>query len=437
MDNSIYYTRKTKWGKIRSDRPPTAIRVRCVILAVICFFVAIFMCFFTLEMVSSDYYDLGVGTIFLLVTIVVCYLCLGVFFAVGYKRLPIEHQKLCDGVKRERAKEAAFRKTHPNFEDEEFYKELRSIKITSLDSEANIARALLYARNKGLNLTKNELIKRFETGKRDVEQHEKQKELNALKAEEEKQVKTISRYARLTGLNKTLRMIEDLRKECQEIISECEAQERSIQQSGHLYYTANKAKEGNWALFGGIASGIAGGAAGLATAMEIQHQNDEIRNQNRELSKAVAQENVYYLNKIWEIKYSVLSKLERLDKANECAKMLLTKFPNQKKLLAMIDPVVKNIQNSPTGAVKVTVELHPAKDLIIYDNVEAVVDGSIQVILNKGGECVGTAMCVIELGGLQKTQVCTCISTKITQQVDTYEVEFAPNHLCVLEKAKF
>ena len=40
-------------------------------------------------------------------------------------------------------------------------------------------------------------------------------------------------------------------------------------------------EEIDWATLGGIASGIAGGAAGVAVAMDAQIKNAEIRAQNR------------------------------------------------------------------------------------------------------------------------------------------------------------
>lgn len=52
--------------------------------------------------------------------------------------------------------------------------------------------------------------------------------------------------------------------------------------------SASQQKEKDWAVHGGIANGIAGPAAGVATAINIQAQNAQIRAQNKANLQAYA-----------------------------------------------------------------------------------------------------------------------------------------------------
>lgn len=55
---------------------------------------------------------------------------------------------------------------------------------------------------------------------------------------------------------------------------------KTLRAGAQAIMSASQQKEHDWAIHGGIASGIAGPAAGLAAAADIQAKNAQIRAQN-------------------------------------------------------------------------------------------------------------------------------------------------------------
>ena len=434
--NGFVYTKETSYGTFRSNQAPTFLKGTLIFCAIFFFGIAL-LSILLLYAYASSTEDMKE---FLYVFIVV-FLMFGGFGLLSLrcvKKLNAAYKEFC-----EEAKEMIdqYKKAHPHLEQEKFFKSVRAAGINSLNSEADIARLLLFAKNNGIAKERDELIKDFNIGKQDVEQQENEAQLSALRKEEETLEKKYTRDAETIGLEKHLAICRDQCEEETAYIASLEQKSNAIHQGAEAAYQLNKGNESSWALHGGIASGIAGGAAGLAVAADIQQKNANIQQQNRQLAQSIAALEIAANSRTWDAQVSAKKRIKQWQKKEEISKMLLTDFVDEDKLLSMLKPQVVSLQQSKTGAVALKIEIHAPSNFYIYENVEAAIDGSIAVFLKKDDKIVGTTFCVAGFGGYSQNfkypRKYDCICTNVSEKADTYEVSFAPNHLWAVEKKDF
>lgn len=341
---------------------------------------------------------------------------------------------------REKAAHQKYLQEHPYLEAENLFKQARDAGIPNLDSKANISRLLLYAKNNGITTSQAEIIEQFNLGRQYVERHEAreqaQQELDRLEKLREQERELSKQYtycANCTDQDKSIQVCQDKIREAENIIYQCEQDEASVRNGGEATYLLGHQKESSWAVHGGIASGIAGGAAGLAVAADVERRNQEKRHQNKQLLKGIATLSVMQLEKIWDRKHGAESNLAHWTAKLKEAKMLLCEKLDQNELLAMLHPSVEKVEITETGAVKLDIKLHSTPNLIIFDEIKAVVDGSIEVLLKVDGEVVGSAVCVLPYGGMTNSATAKCICCKPEKQAKEYTFDFAPNHLWAVE----
>lgn len=243
-------------------------------------------------------------------------------------------------------------------------------------------------------------------------------------------------FAEYTDREKSIRYCENKVEECTRIIWECDSDEQAVRRGAEATYLLGKRHESSWAIHGGIASGIAGGAAGVAAALDTERRNQEKRQQNAALAQSIAALNVMQLEKIWNRQRSAEQDLNYWTAELKASQVLLSQKLNQQKLLDMLHPDVKNVEITETGAVKLKIGLHSTPNLIIYDSIKAVVDGSIKVLLKVGDEVVGSAVCVLPYGGMTSYATVNGICCKPKNQSKEYTFDFAPNHLWAVETKK-
>ena len=75
----------------------------------------------------------------------------------------------------EQAKQRAFEEKHPHYEAEQFYKGARDAGLSEVETSAGRARLMLYAKNKGLQLTETQAVEQFLLGQSEVERLKEQK----------------------------------------------------------------------------------------------------------------------------------------------------------------------------------------------------------------------------------------------------------------------
>ena len=189
-------------------------------------------------------------------------------------------------------------------------------------------------------------------------------------------------------------------------------------------------KEHDWATHGGIASGIAGPAAGVATALDIQAKNAKIREQNAQMMPYVAMVTSNYSNTAagYREEYNryasdlraTNTKLVASDSKEEVMKHIVIDNPNY------------NV--SKTGAVTVTAKFSIDPNYRIFNTTKPTIDGYMACRLMKNGTCVGSAYFVFPVEGIITPITLTAVCTKTTDPKASYELVFEADDVWAMEK---
>ena len=164
----------------------------------------------------------------------------------------------------------------------EFYKECLRQNIKDLSTPANIAKVELIAKQFGLS--KRNVQELFATGKamcQQQEDNEEQERLKQIRDDEEYTYRKLTKYSNLFGREKRIAMLTDKRNEWLQSSKSARLVQKAL-------VNASIQKEHDWATHGGLAAGVAGGAAGVAVAMDVQRKNAAIREQNAANLKAIS-----------------------------------------------------------------------------------------------------------------------------------------------------
>lgn len=381
------------------------------------------------EMMKSEAY--------MILPIIPFLVIIGIFLITRVKKLKefyIELKEEADiEFEQARVEREAYLKAHPYLEAEEFFKKARADGITDAETKAGAARLLLYARNNNISGTDEEIIKRFKIGKEYVIKFETLERLEALRKREYELFEHHTRYAAFSYGQKSIQYCQDKINQAQKIIYQCECDEESVRSGGEATYMLGKQKESSWALHGGIANGIAGGAAGIAVAVDTERRNIEKRQNNANLVSSIAAVSAMQLEKIYKRKNSAQNDVKYWKEKLEEAKLLLVGDYDNQQLIEMLKPEVKSYEVSETGAVTLKVEVHSTSELYIYDDVRAVVDGCIKVILKVDNEVVGSAVCVLPFGGMSCSTTVYGICLEPERRAQEYTFDFQPENLWVTE----
>ena len=194
MEENVYYTRMTNWGKIRSDKPPIGMMLLYRIMGVFMLLGSLIGIVF----VILNFKDVEDYAWFLLLVMPIG-AAMGYFFIHAAKKLKQAYEEFSEEIRKQQKKEAAaakkYRKEHPYLEAEEFFKQVRDAGIPNLDSKANVSRLLLYAKNNGITMSQEEIIKQYNLGKQYVEAHEAKERTEELHEQEEELSAQYTRYA--------------------------------------------------------------------------------------------------------------------------------------------------------------------------------------------------------------------------------------------------
>ena len=439
MEENTFYTRTTNWGKVRSDKPPVGMMLLYRIMGAFMLLGSLLGIVF----VILNFKDVEDYAWFLLLVMPIG-AAMGYFFLYAAKKLLQAHQALkeevCEELEEQQAAREEYLKAHPYPEAEEFFKQARDAGIPNLDSKANISRLLLFAKNNGITSSRTEIIDQYNLGKQYVEPWEEkermqqeQEHMDALQEEELELLEQYTLYADYTEQDKSIRICQDKIRKAENTIWQCEQDEDSVRRGGQATYMLGHQKESSWAVHGGIANGIAGGAAGIAVAIDTERRNQEKRQANANLASNIATLSVMQLEKIWSRKRDAQSDLNYWTAKLEEAKILLCEQLNQKELLEMMHPSVEKYEITETGAIKLKVKLYSTPNLIIFDEVKAVVDGSIKVLLKLNNEVVGSAVCVLPFGGMDGNATVNAICCEPEKKATAYTFDFVPNQLWAVE----
>lgn len=232
--------------------------------------------------------------------------------------------------------------------------------------------------------------------KREIEQ---EAELEALRTEERQKCAELEKFSDCSGREKRLAMLRDQYK-----IANSNAYRMSQGYSTlttPLVSTRNK----DWAIHGGIANGLAGPGAGIATAMNIQRQNAE----NRARADAI---NSAYVSSL--VQSGILEKVSNAeDEYKEEAKELQEQIQEAETALVAEDSADKCFNRlrfeetavtiSETGTCSVMAKAYLKNNFTIFNNVKATVDGTILAEICDGKNVIGCAKLVLPIWGTSKT----------------------------------
>lgn len=311
-----------------------------------------------------------------------------------------------------------------------FYERCQASGVDDLDNEANRQKALLIAQNMKLaNPSLEQVGQLYEAGKaaakvnNDSANH--QADMNQKRAKRIEELHTLEekmRYFGLHGKEKRVAMLNALRQEALRKAKEAENAKAFVQ---HTLIQ----KEHDWAVHGGIASGIAGPAAGVVTALDVQQKNAAIRAQNEANMPLVAFATMHYGDtangyRAQANHYASLA-------AGTKDKLLMDQDPQQVFANLLIENA--EVMVSETGAVTVEADFTKKDAYRIYESIDPAIDGTVAARLWQNGRQVASAYFVLPVEGVTDKVRLSAISTKPIAENANYTVSFEAVDLWAIE----
>ena len=423
------YTRQSNWGTLRTDRKPSFLRFLDVLLLIV-IALAVGISYFA----ESEGLPFWLGLVVLPIVFPL--------YLIGRTKCLKAWKSFCKQMQEEASCDEEAEdvpEALPALTDEEkFYNKCIENQIADLDT-AGIARLKLLAKQLNMDCSEAELIAKYQKGRLDtesrrqiLERNQQRLKLKSLREQEALQERMCKRYMDSIGADKRVNECADnamkLRSEIRKLKEEEENHTKKLSSIGAAYTR----KETDWAVHGGIASGIAGPAAGVAVASEIQRRNAQIRESNEQISNLVGNAAVSYLLQSREEISKIEEQAKFWEDEAEKAKLKLVEMKPQEDLLAMLCPQVTGFERSETGAMLITVSTSAAL-LTIFETVNATIDGTFKVKLMDGTRVAGEAYFTLPFRGSEQEAERKSICTSVCKEQKTYTFEFAPHNLFAIE----
>jgi len=312
-----------------------------------------------------------------------------------------------------------------NKKKREFYDICIKEGIENCISEKNREKASLIAQSK--NLSYNRIEELYSEAKTLVG-IEREKD-NAAKLEkkldEEKRLSwewnKYSNYSK--GREKRIAMLTD------EVY---DAEQRAKEQHSMAYgiVKSGQQKEQSWGLYGGLASGIAGPAAGLAAAMDVQAKNAQIRAQNAAWAELVKPVSIGYTYNALRIEDEAKFLKSQLESATS---KLVSDAPASEVFECVAIYDVK-VGISETGTAIITAMARMKKQVSIYDNLVAVIDGTIIAHVFEDKKEIGSTVMVLPALGICDGEPLRGIILSCADPKKDHFVSFEAGELWYIEK---
>lgn len=257
----------------------------------------------------------------------------------------------------------------------------------------------------------------------------------------------LSEYSDLYGNDKPIKMLQnEYDKTVKELkivyeqVKNSEETEMGMQLLFMQHGLNGLEKEKSWAIAGGIANGIAGPGAGIATAIEVQRQNAEIRARNAQRKSEILQTSMMFENlrnsrKITS--HSIQSNINELGKKlkddiekyelkviDDCSDEEAFQFVSVDELSSKIDEA---------GSITVTAKLSLKEQCKVFGKKCGYVDGTLTAKIFQNKQFVGVADLVLPINGLKKPVTIDGICVCNTQSKDKCVVEIIPKNLWIME----
>lgn len=413
---------------------------------IVCWMLIVFLSF-VIAAISNDEVFVYSIILFIILAFLVS-LPLTMLAKRAYKKWD-EQQKLIQ--RQEEEKQRKIQQEERRQDPRSFYENCKAAGCDGSFTPADLARMRMVAEKNRLPDSDAELMERFSAGKRVVDEEERKKQEEIDREEQRKLLAELSsaesrianenlRYMRYGGRDKKIKICQEKVDQLSKSASQYDAEIAKSRQQAANVYRGLAQKEGDWALLGGVANGLAGGAAGLAMAMDVQRQNVEIRSQNAQLAQNVAMLSMAVeQNQRQQQQYARSIQLTWEDALKNAENMLVEYLPQDQLLEALHPELIGNVEVSPTGAVRMRVKVQPG-DIMIYESVPAIVDGFFRADLHLEGEKVGEAVFGLWLDNgardyrYKKETELEGVCLKPTKAAQSYDVTFSPIKLWGAEK---
>lgn len=295
-------------------------------------------------------------------------------------------------IKQEEAAQAeAARKTNII----KFYEECLAAGVQTLEKEGQQQKANLIAAKYFKTFNLEEIFAEGRTlHEENVLREQNAAQANA-EAEDRKMHAELTKYADLRGREKTIKMLDGKLKDATATVNKY----RTILKNIENGIGTSAEREKSWGVAGGIAEALAGPAAGVAVAMDVQNENAKIRQRNEARTKA----DIAYYHKISTAFFPEIKKHEQImedcKKKLEKVQTMLIREENPEDCFARIQFSREEVTISDGGSamVKVFAQTDP---FTIFEDTLAVVDGSITAHILHENQEVGQAILVIPECGI-------------------------------------
>lgn len=229
-------------------------------------------------------------------------------------------------------------------------------------------------------------------------QQERELALNKIRADERAKCEEIEKYAGYSGREKRLAILRDQYKKAS-------SNAYLMSQAPSVLTTPLvSTRDTDWAIHGGIANGLAGPGAGLATAMNIQRQNAENRARADAINSAYVSSLVRSgaLEKAAQAEKKYKDEAEKLQAQIQEAETALIAEDSPQKCFERLHFDGVRVMVSETGTCSVMASAYLKDNFTIFNNVNATVDGTILAEICDGSRVIGCAKLVLPVWGTSK-----------------------------------
>lgn len=279
---------------------------------------------------------------------------------------------------------------------EKFYQQCIKNGIRECHTEGEREKAILIAKQNGIKITSGisdyfyEAKQIIEKNKLEKAETDQKKRLQEQRRQEEILYNQLNQYASYYGREKRIAMLKEERGKVLVKISESQKRIDGIN-------TTFFEKEHDPYLHGGIASGIAGTGAGVTRALEIQQKNADIRERNAK-NAVLLSPSIFKLRE--EISRYKKQEKQILNEISQAELKLVAKETTDVcfRKLSFTNTKTKVLE---AGSCAVTVEVEMFEPIVIFDNIQGIIDGTVIAEIYDSNKCIGKANMVFPKYGIK------------------------------------
>lgn len=330
-----------------------------------------------------------------------------------------------DGVKQNKTFKEENKKVVGRSKLDKFFIECVLSKCNDFTKEKNVEKAKLFADKyhllypSGIETLYKEGLKAHGNVSEDIVS----KKLAEQREMEEKEYNELTKYSDLYGKAKRIAMLTDR-------MNELLRRATSLDNQSDMLMRSTQQHESNWGIWGGIADGLAGPAAGISMAMDVQAQNAKIRAQNEANMKAAAPLFFSYCGSASECRANAKAIQKEINSMKE---KLISDMPSE-EVMKLLEVSNSTVDVSETGAYKITATIAVKEKLYIYDDVKAIADGTIIAHLYQDNIEIGTAKLVLPVNGVKNKVGIVGVGLFGAEKGKNYSLKFTAHKLWLIEE---